>query len=134
MARGGGEAHLLRLVDDEVRIGDDRATLTLAATERREASHIQVESYALDAIKARSNGPAPPSCQDAAQTLVERLNRRLPTLLTAAEVQRRQGIFARLERRNWLPRRYEREAPKRGRGVEGGGGWRRGCTELHRCR
>ena len=105
-----------------VRIGDDRATLTLAVTERREGSRIQVESYALDAIKARSNGPAPPSCQDAAQTLVERLNRRLPTLLTAAEIQRRQGILARLERQSFNANlgvagerweRYVRRLPKR---------------------
>ena len=85
-----------------VQVGNDRATLALVATERREASRIQVESYALDALKGPRNRPAPPSCEDAARALVERLNRRLPTVLSTAEVQRRrQDVLARLERHSF---------------------------------
>lgn len=105
-----------------VQVGDDRATLALVATERREASRIQVESYALDALKGPKNGPATPSCEDAARALVERLNRRVPTVLSAAEVQRRQEVLSRLERHSFNANlatarerweQYVRRLPKR---------------------
>ena len=83
-----------------VQVGGDRATLALVATEQREASTIQVESWKMDAIRGPSNGPAPPSCEEAARALVEQLNRPLPVALSAAEVQRRREIGARVEGRH----------------------------------
>lgn len=111
-----------------VRLAGDRATLSLAATERREASTIHVESWKIDALRGPRNSPAATSCEEAARALVERLNRPLPVALSSAELQRRREILSRVAGRHsfnadliaastrW--KRYVRQLPKRFRSME----------------
>ena len=98
--QGGGfdrAALLGRLALFSIRFGYARATLALRASEKhRSDGHTEVTRYEIEDLKAKRNASPHPACEEAARSLVERLNSRLPLILSAGEAGRRKAMLEKI--------------------------------------